>query len=78
MNETDLRRNWVKAGSFPLGEELSQLAWYGDSDIGSDSKFKVRLDNVDHRIAIDPAAYDALEPLAVWETVHVIDRLQAQ
>jgi len=77
MSQSDFKKGWRRIGNFPLSKSLQELAWYGDSDIGHDQKYKVRINNVDHRVAVDEATYQALERLAVWETVHVIKRYEA-
>lgn len=75
MNQPDVKRRWKRLGNFAIQTSLSQFAWYGDDDIGCDQKYRVQLSNIDHRIMIDSGSFEGLERLAVWETVHVLDRL---
>ena len=77
MNEPSFRRHWKKEGILPLHDSLRDLARYGDCDIGSDTRYSVRLDNIDVRTVIDDATFESLERLAVWETAHVLTRLDA-
>ena len=77
MNEPNFRRHWKKVGVGPLHNSLRELAHYGDSDIGSEARYSVRLDNIGARTVIDDAAFESLERLAVWETAHVLQRLNA-
>ena len=49
MNQSDFKKGWQRVGKFPLSKSLQELAWYGDSDIGHEQKYKVRINNVDHR-----------------------------
>ena len=74
VNQPDFEKHWSKVGSFPLSPSLVYLAWYGDSDIGSEAKFKIQIDNMDNRPEIDAASFETLERLAVWETSHVLER----
>lgn len=75
VNQPDFKRHWIRIGNYPVAAPLGAFAWYGDSDIGLDQNYKVRLDNIDVRTPIDATQFDALERLAVWETVHVLQRL---
>ncbi|GAA4028877.1 hypothetical protein GCM10022281_04960 [Sphingomonas rosea] len=75
MNQPDFRRHWQRQGSFPAHESMRHLAWYGDADIGSEVRYRVRLDNIEMRTEVDDMAFERLERLAVWETAHVLERL---
>ena len=75
MNEPNFRRNWKKEGVLPIHPSLAELAKYGDCDIGSDAKYSVCIDNIGARTMVDDATFAGLERLAVWETVHVLERL---
>lgn len=77
MNEPNFRRHWKKTGVAPLHHSLRELAHYGESDIGSEARYSVRLNNIDARTVIDDATFDSLERLAVWETAHILQRLNA-
>lgn len=77
MNQPDFKRHWKKIGNLPINEALSGYAWYGDADIGCETRYKVRLDDLDNRIEIDAATYENLERLAVWETPHVLERFES-
>lgn len=76
MNQPDFKRNFAKVGNFNLSAHLGKYEWYGEAVIGLDTKYKVRLDDLDHRTEIDEATFEALERLSVWETVHVLERLK--
>jgi hypothetical protein len=75
INQKDLKRNWNKSGSINFIDGMHEYAVYSETDIGSEKYFKVTLENLDNRISIGKAEFMLLEPLAVWETSHVIDRL---
>jgi hypothetical protein len=75
INLPDFRRHWKEEGAIALHASLRELARYGDSDIGCDTKYGVHLDNIDARSVIDDATFESLERLAVWETAHVLKRL---
>lgn len=77
MNEPSFRRHWQKEGVLSLHDSLRELAHYADSDIGSDARYSVRLDNIDARTVIDDVTFESLERLAVWETAHVLKRIGA-
>jgi hypothetical protein len=76
VNEPDFRRHWKKEGRLPIHRSLGELANYGDSDLGSDAKYSVRIDNIDARVVVDDATFASLERLAVWETTHILQRLE--
>ena len=75
VNQRDLKRNWRKVGVFPLAASISDLQLYADWDDFSGQCFAVRLDDIDDRTVISAEAARALEPLAVWDTWNILDRL---
>jgi len=76
VNQKDLRKHWRKVGTYELGNELQQYAFYGATDIGSEARYKVTLENVADRVPIEDAEFRSLERLSVWETVHILARVR--
>ena len=75
VNQRDLKRNWKRVGRFVLNDQMSKFAIYGDADIGMTNRFKVSLDKVDNRVPISEVEFGKLERLAVWETIHILKRI---
>lgn len=75
VNEKCIRRDWKKCGAFELSDYLRIYKEYSEKPIGSDVGYKVILSDIDNRIAIDEDEYSSIEPLAVWETRHIMDRI---
>lgn len=75
INQPNLKRNWRNAGSFPMTEAMAEFPFYGDTDFGTSNFYRVKLDDVDHRISISKEEFDKLERLAVWETEHIRQRV---
>lgn len=76
VNQKDLRKHWRRVGAYELANELQGYAFYGDTDIGSEARYKVTLGDVSHRVPIEDAEFRSLERLSAWETVHILARVK--
>jgi hypothetical protein len=76
VNEKDLRRHWKKVGNFEMNRELQCFALYGETDIGSDARYMVTLENVEIRVPIEESEFKKLERLSAWETIHIMGRIK--
>jgi hypothetical protein len=76
VNTKDLKRHWKKVAHLPLAPGLNEYASYGYLEIGTPLRYRVSLENMERMEPIDQAAYDKLERLSVYETVHIYRRLR--
>lgn len=75
VNQRDLKRNWKKMGSRPLSIDMKTYKTYGEKEIGYDLYYKVTLADLDRRNQIELEEYSKIEPLGVWETSHILERV---
>lgn len=75
VNQADLKKKWNKVGSRELFKGMDNYWPYSEREIGSNEMRKVTLDDLDNRISISIDEFNELEPLAVWETEHLIGRI---
>jgi len=76
VNEVDLKKKFVCLEVANVYPEIEDEIWYSEETIGSNAKYKVKLSDLDNRIVVDEEHFIRLEPLAVWEFIHIKERLE--
>lgn len=76
VNQKNLNKFWKKNKLFEVSNELKEYQVYGDVDIGTENRYTITLRNLDDRKKISLIDFSKLERLAVWETVHILERVQ--
>jgi hypothetical protein len=76
VNTKDLKRHWKRVARFPLAPGLNEYAFYGYLEIGTPLRYRVSLEDMARMEPIDQAAYDKIERLSAYETVHIYRRLR--